>query len=68
MSAELFHRDGRIYMICHCSEFIEDDDGGYFKHYDRERDITETADRKDDLCKICNFGNYPDCLSWCTHH
>lgn len=66
--AQLIKRNGRIFLISRCSEFVEDDEDGHFIHYDTEFDVTDTADREDDLCKICKFGDYPKCLEGCTHH
>ena len=36
-----------------------------FKHYEREEDFSETADRHDNLCIVCGFSAYPECIKVC---
>ena len=38
------------------------------KEYDMEEDITGREDRESDFCKICEFGKYPECMSWCERY
>ena len=67
MSGEnLEYRNDRVIMKIRCSEFVDDDNGGHFIHYTREEDVTEHADRPDDLCKLCGFPSYPDCMERCS--
>lgn len=68
MSGEnLEHRNGRVIMKIRCSEFVDDDNGGHFIHTMREQDVTEFADRPNDLCKLCGFPTYPECREWCSN-
>ncbi len=48
------------------SEFIETDDGGYFKHTTRKEEFPDDG-RHSDLCVVCGFSTYPECRSWCQH-
>lgn len=56
----------RVIITVRASEFVEDEEGGHFIHYDVEEDITEHADRPENLCKLCGFDAYPKCLEHCT--
>ena len=62
----LEYRNGRVIMKIRCSKFVEDEDGGHFTHYFREEDVTEHADRPNDLCKLCGFPAYPECIEGCS--
>ena len=67
--AELVSHDGKVFMIMHVLEPMEDENGKtYFKEYDMEEDITGREDRESDFCKICEFGKYPECMSWCERY
>lgn len=48
------------------SEFIETEDGGYFKHTTREEAFPDDG-RHSDLCVVCGFSTYPECRNWCQH-
>lgn len=64
-SENLEYRNGRVIMKIRCSEFVEDDNGGHFTHYIREEDVTDYNDRPEDLCKLCGFPAYPECMERC---
>lgn len=67
--APLVYRNGKVYMIVHSHEFVEDGNGGYhFENSDKEVDITGREDRDSDFCKLCRFGRYPGCLERCEDY
>lgn len=66
MSDEIIRRNGRVYLVVHVVEPVESDDGSItFKNYDTEEDITGRENREHMFCKICKFGNYPECMNNC---
>ena len=54
-------------MIFNVSEFVEDENGGHFIHYTREKDFPESEERHCDLCVVCGFPTYPECRKYCPN-
>ena len=48
-------------------EFVEDDNGGHFVHTKRYEDFTDDQVRHNDLCTLCGFPSYPECMKFCQN-
>ena len=57
----------RVYIDNEIHEYVPDRNGGHFKVTHEKIDVTETADRHCDLCKVCKFPTYPECMSFCPN-
>lgn len=54
-------------MKIEVSEIVEDKNGCHFIHYTREEEFPESEGRHSDLCVVCGFPTYPECMKYCRN-